>query len=475
MVKNKILAMVNKKIISFPIYSWILVVCFFMYTILSWILLFRDQRALNAYSYFYPQLLPILFSIRDFLLRHGLNTLPTFIFAFVSLVAFFYYFRSFFEKISTKKTIIFAIIFQIIIFLSYPILSTDIFSYIMTSRVATVHHENIWKISPNHFPNDPFLKLSDWQNVTGIYGGINQVFYNGGSQIAGNNIFLNLLFYKIIPLLFVFLTMIVVYKIAINFYPANSSAIFRFIFWNPLFILEITGSAHNDALMLFFMLSAFYFLLKKHYVYSGIVFAFSMQIKIIPIVLLFFIFGSLVSKKRIRQSFSLLTSILATNAIIFYFMQIDSITYIVRALKNNDVYWQSLPTIFSRLHIPSNHLFMIFFIIILLAIFAYQIRKNTDPVESYITAMLFYLFFITSAYWNWYVLWIFVFLPFIKSKRLIRTGLIFSLTSLLAYPLYWLSLRYDYQNIAWIFVIYFLVFLVPAIFYYLQKPKVPIF
>jgi len=89
---------------------------------------FRDKRALAGIGNFYPNISSFLFSSRDYLLHHGLNTIPTFLFVLVAGIAIIFYLKSLAVKISLKKTIVFAIIFQSIVFLSYPILSTDIFS-----------------------------------------------------------------------------------------------------------------------------------------------------------------------------------------------------------------------------------------------------------------------------------------------------------------------------------------------------------
>jgi len=50
--------------------------------------------------------------------------------------------------------------------------------------VATVHHENVWKVKPAAFPNDAFSQLADWKETTNVYGGLNYFLYEEPSVIG---------------------------------------------------------------------------------------------------------------------------------------------------------------------------------------------------------------------------------------------------------------------------------------------------
>lgn len=455
-------------------YPKILIFCCLIFVILSWILLFRDIRALKVFGLFYPDISIFLQSTREFLLHKGLNTIPTLLFAITSIVAFYFYFKSLAVKISGKTTIIYAVLFQFIIFFSYPILSTDIFSYIVTSRVAVIHDSNIWKVSPDHFPKDPFLQLSDWKTIPGIYGYADQVFYNATSYISQNNLFLNLLLNKLLVLVFAILTLLVIHKILTQFYDDSALYGIRLIFWNPLFLLEIIGAGHNDILMIFFMLLAYYFYLEKRFFLFGTFIALSVQTKIIPIFLLMFIVGKLIMDKKIKELIILSIPFLIINSAGFYLMQLSPFQYFQRLQYNTGINWQSLQALIARFGIEAHGLFTILFVICIVSIFVIQLIKKIDPMTSYVTLILIYLLVIASAYWNWYVLWILVFLPFIKNKRLVTLGIVFSFTSLFAYPTYWTSLRFHHQHIIWAVILYASIFIVPVIAFYFRKPALNI-
>lgn len=451
-----------------------LILCYVGFVFLSWVLLFRDVRAIKVFSNFYPQFSFFFKGTREFLLHKGLNTIPTFLFGLLSLSAFFLYIKSLILNISGKKTIQLAIVFQFIILFSYPILSTDIFSYIVTSRVSTVHNANIWKVSPDHFPSDQFLKLSDWKTVPGIYGYADQIFYNTTSVISKDNIVINLILNKLLVLAFSLLTTYIVYKILTEFYADTNLVGMRLIFWNPLFLLEILGAGHNDILMIFFMLLAYYFYLKNRYYLFGTAIALSVQTKIIPVFLLIFIFGKLLTGKKFRQIVKLSIPFLIVNAICFYAMQLTPLQYLTRLQYNAGINWQSLQALIARFGIEAHAGFTTLFVITVICGFVFQITKKVNPITTYVSVILIYLLFIASAYWNWYVLWVLVFLPFIQNRKMILLGLVFSGTSLLAYTVYWTSLRFGYQHIAWAFTLYVFIFVIPIVVTLFKKPDFPV-
>jgi hypothetical protein len=451
----------NKKLSTLT--PWFLAGCFFVYTFLSYVLLFRDKRALTAISTFYPEMSNFLFSSRDYLLHHSLNTIPTFIFGIVSLLAIFYYLKSLTIKISLKKTIWFAILFQLITFVSYPILSTDIFSYMFSERVSTVHHENIWHVKPAIFPNDSFSAMADWKDTTSIYGGVNYVLYLVPALLGKDNVLMLLTLYKLLPALFAIGSGYMLYILLKQNKSDYVEKGLRLVFWNPLFVLEIFGSGHNDSIMIFFTLVSYYFFQKKQWLLAGSIVALAVQVKLLPIVLCFFFVYTLFKQKKFVSSVLLLIGFLVINALLFLFMQISPIDFLQRVLYNGGVYWQSLPNLL-RYFVQGGNLFITAGFLVWVFFFIFkQGKKQINPLYSYAMVLLVYLLFVSAAYWNWYVIWIVALLPLINDKKLTMTTLLFSFTSLLAYPLLWLSLRFGYQSLVWPFVTYFFIFGIPIV------------
>lgn len=445
---------------------------FIIFSILSWILLFRDGRGLYTFVRFYPFLDPYVKSGVIVLNKLGLNTIPTGIFALFAIFSFCLYISSLKQNITLKMTIIYSIIFQVITYLfSYPILAKDIFYYIFSDRVLLVYHANIWKIPVSHFSFDKFA-WTDWQTQIKVYGGINQFFYNFASVIGGNDLIRSLFAYKGLTFIFSVLTMYLLYKILKTYYPGRESFNLRLLFWNPLFILEIIGAGHNDIIMIFFALLSFYFYLKKKSLLSGIILALSMQVKIVTIFIFPFVAIKLFAEKKYKDLVYFCFGFILTNLIVFRFMGVNPIEFLKRVFFNLGVYWQSLPNMIFRLVGEEKTFFFIALILVGGAFAAYQYIKKENPFVVFAEFIFVYLLFLTSAYWNWYVLWAFFLVPFIRNKKLSASILVFSFTSLLAYPLYWLSLRFNYQSLVWPVITYLFIFGIPIaflVFFKLQK------
>jgi hypothetical protein len=75
---------------------------------------------------------------------------------------------------------------------------------------------------------------------------------------------------------------------------------------NPLIIIELTGNLHLEAVMLFFIVASFYYLLINNLIYSSILFAFAVCTKMIPLVILPLIFRKVGIKNGVLYSLIIL-------------------------------------------------------------------------------------------------------------------------------------------------------------------------
>lgn len=458
------------KVAKFPT-GIILALCFVLFAVVTWTLLLRDGRAMYAIAEFYPAVTPIIKSLEPMLVKYGVNSIPTIAFFVITIVAFLAYFVSLQQKIALKTTLIFAIIFQCIVFFSYPILATDIFSYIYIDRVTTVHEQSVWKTKPMEFANeDRFSRLADWQNVTSVYGGVYHFFSSIASRIGGEDLLASVIAYRVMAWVFGLGTMGLVYLITKHYFSETESWAVRLLFWNPLFVMEVFSSAHNDIMMFFFALLSYFFFLKKKIVFSAIALACAVQIKLIIIVLLPFLVLYFLQQKRMKGSAVFISVFTIINLIVFFFMGIDPISFLQRVSYNVGVYWQGLPGFIHRFYPHERILLSIAFVCMVVGLLWYQWKYKVSPLYTYALCILCYLLFVASAYWNWYVLWAFFVLPCIQSRRLLTALLIFTFTSMLAYPLFWVSLRYNHEHIFWAFFMYACIFLIPLTVFLINKP-----
>ena len=461
----KLLSFIKKHYIATIITSTLL------YSLLSYILLFRS-KAVDGIAHFYPDAERFLFETRTFLLNYNLNTVPTVLFGLIFLFAFLAYFIGLKINLPVKKTIAIAILLQVISFFAFPIIESDIFSYMSSDRVTTVYNQNVWKVAPSSLPFDKFSELADWKEFTRVYGWTNQFIYNIAAKAGNNDLVLTLISYKLVVFIFTLLSIYAVYRIANEFFSGNEANFIKLIFWNPLFLLEIVGAGHNDIIMLFFMLVSFYLYLKNNYLLSGLSLAIAAQEKLIGAALFPFLLINLIAKKQYKKSFLFSSTFLTIFLFIFVFMDTNPIQFALRALNNSGVFWQGLPSLIFNLTGSKTPIFLFGFAIFNLILFFVQFKTKKNPIYFYIISMTAYLTFFASAYWNWYVLWAFAFVPFIENRSLKISLLALTATSTFAYVLYWISLRFGYQNITWSILTYLFIFMIPfaTYIYYQYRP-----
>jgi hypothetical protein len=448
------------KKISLPVLTF----TFVGFVVLSWWILFRDVRALTGFEAVYPFFNGNLIVWRQILLGYSLNVIPTILFAVLGLISFGAYFFLLKEKTSVSKVIKFAVIFQLIAFLAYPLLSTDVFSYMYSNRVHSEYGQNKWLVSPDNFSNDTFAHFADWKSKTNVYGYINHLIYLPADYLGNDDVLTTLLLYKLTTALFAVVTIFVFKSLLSNKSAFDQSYYLKLILWNPLFLFEMIATGHNDIFLVFFILLSLLFWNKKSWIWAGILLAFSMQIKLISIVLFGYFALKLLQRKNVKDFIKYTVSFLIVNVVSFLLMNINPLTFIQRVLYNSQSYWQSLPGLVTKF-LPNTEIpFTMIFAVVGILIILLQLKNNWNPVYSSVLAILLYLVIFTGAYWNWYVLWIFVLVPFIKNIKIKNFVIMLTFTSFMAYPLLWFSHRFGFGNYIWDIVTYIWIFGVPIVF-----------
>lgn len=202
-------------------------------------------------------------------------------FIFISIHFLFYiiFFRTknFLSSTRLKKLIILTV--GILIFSYSAMLSFDVFNYTTTSKVLFFYKENPYVTMPIEI-NDSFLQYTRASNKVALYGPLWIVLTGFPYAIAQNNVLLLLFSMKILVTTFYLGTGYVIWKFSKNI---RTTALFLL---NPLVVIETLIASHNDVVMIFFALGAFYMLFKKKLVYGFILFLSSVLIKYATIFLL---------------------------------------------------------------------------------------------------------------------------------------------------------------------------------------------
>ncbi len=183
--------------------------------------------------------------------------------AILYLVYFWIMFKVDFNQSSVKTTFIFTVIFHLSFVFTSFFTSNDLHSYIAAGRVAN-YGANPYLATYSNYPNDTLYPIISnfWSTKTTLYGPL-FLFISKAINILGNNHYLlTIVLFKSILIIVNLLNVYLVYKIT---HHAKSIYLFG---WNPLIIYELAANAHNESLLIFFLLLAFLFIKNGSFAYS---------------------------------------------------------------------------------------------------------------------------------------------------------------------------------------------------------------
>ena len=146
-----------------------------------------------------------------------------------------------------------------VLLLSPPLSLTDIFNYVNYARMEAVHHLNPYTTIPILEPhNDPSFALSNWHELLSPYGPIFTLmtFIVVPLGVAGSFWAL-----KVLLMLASLATVALVWKCA-RMLDRDPVAAIVLVGLNPIVLVWGLGGDHNDFFMMFFVVLAFYLLLR---------------------------------------------------------------------------------------------------------------------------------------------------------------------------------------------------------------------
>lgn len=142
----------------------------------------------------------------------------------------------------------------------YPVGAADLFGYIFQGRLISEYGLNPFVTVPMDIEGDPFLPYVAWRGETSHYGPLWELLAAGVSWLGGNDLWNNILYYKLLVTASHAANAALVYAILRDLRPAWTLKGLIFYAWNPLVIFEVPGNGHHDALVATFILLAIFFL-----------------------------------------------------------------------------------------------------------------------------------------------------------------------------------------------------------------------
>jgi len=210
------------------------------------------------------------------------------------------------DLLSLRFVLLTGALLAVVLLLSYPLGAIDVFVYAIYTRGWALHGLNPLAVSPAQYPaGDPWLSLAaEWINAPSPYGPVWQVLSLGAYYAGGGNFLLQIYALKILAILAYLGCAILIYRILRQTRSDWALAGTIAFAWNPLVLIEVAQNAHNDIVMIFFMLVAVWALTTARrkdspLLYDGLVclfLALSIVTKFITIVVVPFFLLALLSR-----------------------------------------------------------------------------------------------------------------------------------------------------------------------------------
>jgi len=194
------------------------------------------------------------------------------------------------ERVSTKEFltvgIIFGVIFRLTMLFTTPTLSDDIYRYVWDGKVAS-QGINPYQYPPEAEELKPVRDQSIYPHVnhkeiSTIYPPVSQLVFWGMFKLDPSLLAFKAAFFGL-DLLTIAILILVLKNLGLN-----SKRVLLYV-WNPLIIVEISGSGHADIIGIFLLTLSLWFLTRKQLLWSNFILVLSFLTKFIAIFLLPFI------------------------------------------------------------------------------------------------------------------------------------------------------------------------------------------
>lgn len=350
----------------------------------------------------------------------------------------------------TRVIIGFILIFHVAMFFMPTLLSTDIFDYIRHGRIFSIYGENPLTVPATYFSQDPFFGMGGWVSTGSVYGPLHVYLTGALTYFAGNSISLNLLLFKVFFLAINLVNIWLIWKITYIFNPGRERLAMVLYGWSPFVLVIVAENAHNDLLMLTFVLLGFLSHLKNRFLIAVLCFTLATLLKFITLPILVVYIALLIrNEKSLRDRLkigAISTGLVSLATIICYLpfwegMQTFYYTMTVGRLTNFTIppMIRNLVADYAEVPMPQSHfLVQMVLAVILMLYLAWQLKKVHDT-ESLLAAAIG-LAFITpvTLYWfqPWYIT-VALGLVAIKSTALMLRVMLFFSFTVLFYDNFW--------------------------------------
>lgn len=345
---------------------------------------------------------------------------------------------------------IFAVAFFIILALAYPIGAGDVFDYMLGGRILAHYQVNPYTYSGADFlPGDPFAPFAPYYRHPSYYGPLWTLLAAGTNLLAGTgNLLANLWAFKGLALIFYLTDVGLVYLTVRGLRPGRALDAALLFAWNPLVLFETAVNAHNDVVMMAFVLLAVYLFQRRRYYWMIAAVVASAMIKVASAFLIpVFVLAALWAlPNRRRIAFLITGGLVALGLIVSLYLPFWEGRQILTMGRRFGMFTSSFPTLLMlllRFCLPQESAKQIASSLatgVFAAFYVWQVWRLRSSVESLIrtsyTITLFFLLFICLWFQPWYIIWVIALAALLSQTDAVRQSALFTYGGPWAYVVY---------------------------------------
>ncbi|MEE2708742.1 MAG: hypothetical protein VYA69_04015 [Gemmatimonadota bacterium] len=317
------------------------------------------------------------------------------------------------KHIPTFFILLFAVVFRVTLLFSPPTLSDDIFRYVWDGSIQN-HGVNPYMYPPEASDisafRDQYWSSINNKHIPTIYPPLLQLVFRVADLTAHTPMAMKVLFMVCdIGVIGIVLLLLRLYGL-----PLDRVLIYA---WNPLVLVEFSGSGHNDTLALVLMMAALYAIMREREVLSILWLALSFLSQFFSVVLI----PSVFFQVRRIQPFLLFPVVI----VVFYLLYIDAGIKLFEGLMVYSDKWRFNDSIFTLALQATGSLTQakIVIVAIFLAIILVRLVSGKDHMRTAYILVGAYLL-LTPTLQVWYMVWIIPFLCIYPNRAwLLLSGL----------------------------------------------------
>lgn len=303
----------------------------------------------------------------------------------------------------------------------YPIGAGDVFDYVVHGILLARYHVSPHVAVGASFPQEPLVSFSGWRHYPSYYGPLWSWLEAAVDLAAGpQNLLANLLGFKVLAIAGLLCCVWLIARITAWRAPDRVLPGLVFFAWNPLALYEAAANAHNDFVMLAFVLAAFLAWQRRRWVWAVTAMTLAVLIKVPPLPLLGLLGVAVVAQapgwaaKLYRAAMAAMMVVAVAG--MAYLTLPQGLPSVLTLRSRADLFTHSLPTVvvlLLRFVAPRataeslTRVAALFAFEVAVAWKAWQTWQKPErlPRASF-EAVTFLLLFATLWFQPWYTLWL---------------------------------------------------------------------